>query len=642
MIIRLLVVLCFVSLKVSASTDTLRYTINLNEAEKGQIRVKGVLPPSSTDQIIWQMPAIVPGTYKIYDFGRFISSFNVSASNGNTLSTICPNPNQWIVNSREAITIDYTVSQTKPQENAWEKEAEEEREEELKKPAMEEEIITLEEENVKTVFYPAGTIFKPGEVFLLNTFAAMGYANGQTNTPIRLTLILPDSMHAASAKEVFYQSKDTVEFIYHSYHEFTDQPLLISKPETAVLRFDESQVLVAVYDAERKTPAAKIADKLKKVLDAQQQYLSGKFPVKNYAFLIYIDSDFDLFGSFGALEHNYSSVYYLPAMEEEWIYDQIKDIGAHEFFHILTPLNLHSEQIHNFNFEKPEMSRHLWLYEGVTEYASHLVQVQYDLKTEKEFLETIREKIQEAREYKDTISMIDMSLGCLDTFESEYQSVYSRGALVAMGLDLVLRRYMPDHSGLADLMNRLSLQYGKDKPFADTALFSIIEQASVPEAGTYLREYVGKAGSLPLMELLDYAGYRYLKVKTFKGFTLGGIDLNVNPETGRLMVIETNYMDKFGKKIGYKTGDEFMKLNGQELTIENLEKIFTAFFEEIKEGDLVKLELLRTKKNGKTKIVKREANMIFVEYTQEDVIERNPDANALQQTVRKAWLKRLD
>jgi predicted metalloprotease with PDZ domain len=622
MIFRLFLIFSFLILKLFASGDTLYYTINLNHASEGKIQVKGILPPHVSGQTTWQMPAIVPGTYKIYDFGRFISDWKAVSLDGRSLTVQKDAPNTWMVSSTERISVEYTVSQTKGF-------------------GEEEDNASFEREG-RSVFYPAGTIFKPREVFLLNTFAAMGYANGQPNAPIRLTLILSDSLYAATARDIFCQSGDTVEFIYESYYAFADQPLLISRPETAVLRFDESQVMVAVYDPEKKAPAGKIAEQLKKILDAQQQYLTGKLPVARYAFLVYIDPDFNLFGSFGALEHNYSSVYYLPSMEEEWLYSQIKDIGAHEFFHILTPLNLHSEQIHFFNFEKPEMSRHLWLYEGVTEYASHLVQVQYDIKTEKEFLETIREKILEAREFNSDISMVEMSLGCLDTFESEYQSVYSKGALVAMGLDLVLRRYMPDQSGLPELMHRLSLQYGKDKPFADTALFTIIEEASVPQAGTYLREYVGKARSLPLTELLDYAGYTYFREKTVKGFTLGGIELSVNPETGRLVAIETGYMDAFGKKIGYKTGDEFYRLNGQDLTMENLEKVFTTFFDQIKEGDMVQLDLMRYKRNGKSKVVKREARMIFVDYTQEDVIERNPDAGDLQQAVRKAWLKRLD
>jgi predicted metalloprotease with PDZ domain len=599
-----------------AGTDTLRYTINLNEAENGVLTVKGILPTSPSGAYTWQMPAIVPGTYKIYDFGRFITNFSARPNVNASLEITHPNPNQFVFqhSKNTPINIQYQVNQTKG----------------------------FEDEG-KSIFDPAGTFFKKKEVFLLNTFAIMGYIQDKVQQPIRLQLILPDSLHASTAQDIFRQSEDTIEFVYANYHEMADQPILVCKPETAVLRFNDTQVLISVYDPEKKAPAGKIAEQLKRILDAQQLYLGGKLPVKNYAFLIFIDPDFNMFGGFGALEHNYSSVYYLPSLEPDWIYEQIRDIGAHEFFHIITPLTIHSEQIQHFNFEKPEMSRHLWLYEGVTEYASHLVQIQYDIKTEKEFLETIREKILETEEYNPDISMIEMSLGCLDSFENEYQSVYSKGALVGMCLDLILRQHMPDHRGLADLMQRLSTQFGKDRAFPDSALFQLIEQNSVPQAGEFLREYVGKARSLPLLQVLESAGYYYFKEKTVSGFTLGGIELGINPETGRLTAWETHNMDKFGKKIGFKAGDEFFKVNGQELTMDNLENIFTQFFANLKEGDWVEFQLIRPKgKKGKTQIISRKAKMVFVEYPEQHVIEAIQNPSPAQIQVRKAWLNRLE
>ncbi len=59
---------------------------------------------------------------------------------------------------------------------------------------------------------------------------------------------------------------------------------------------------------------------------------------------------------------------------------------AHEFLHILTPLNLHSEIIQPFNFEVPTSSEHIWLYEGVTEWASDIMQMRGGLIGTDEYL----------------------------------------------------------------------------------------------------------------------------------------------------------------------------------------------------------------------------------------------------------------
>jgi predicted metalloprotease with PDZ domain len=48
------------------------------------------------------------------------------------------------------------------------------------------------------------------------------------------------------------------------------------------------------------------------------------------------------------------------------------DVVSHEFFHIVTPLSIHSKEIQDFDYNDPKMSQHLWMYEGVTEYFANL------------------------------------------------------------------------------------------------------------------------------------------------------------------------------------------------------------------------------------------------------------------------------
>jgi hypothetical protein len=98
------------------------------------------------------------------------------------------------------------------------------------------------------------------------------------------------------------------------------------------------------------------------------QILGGDLPVDKYAFLIYTDDKYGYSGGEGALEHSYCSMYYYPERDEKQLADEFVDPCAHEFFHIITPLTIHSEEIQNFDFNDPKMSRHLWLYEGSTEY----------------------------------------------------------------------------------------------------------------------------------------------------------------------------------------------------------------------------------------------------------------------------------
>ena len=47
------------------------------------------------------------------------------------------------------------------------------------------------------------------------------------------------------------------------------------------------------------------------------------------------------------------------------------------FSTLFSPLSVHSEEIHSFDFNEPNMSMHLWMYEGVTEYFANLFQVNH-------------------------------------------------------------------------------------------------------------------------------------------------------------------------------------------------------------------------------------------------------------------------
>ena len=66
------------------------------------------------------------------------------------------------------------------------------------------------------------------------------------------------------------------------------------------------------------------------------------------------------------------------SMEEAALATQMIDIVSHEFFHIVTPLSVHSEDVHYFDYNAPTFSKHLWMYEGVTEYFATLFQVNQD------------------------------------------------------------------------------------------------------------------------------------------------------------------------------------------------------------------------------------------------------------------------
>ena len=79
-------------------------------------------------------------------------------------------------------------------------------------------------------------------------------------------------------------------------------------------------------------------ENISEILEAQKDYLGGTLPIEKYAFLICLMDYPSLSGKMGALEHSASSMYTLPEVNPVLLVQSVRDIAAHEFFHIITPL----------------------------------------------------------------------------------------------------------------------------------------------------------------------------------------------------------------------------------------------------------------------------------------------------------------
>src|SRR5690606_36693527 len=111
-----------------------------------------------------------------------------------------------------------------------------------------------------------------------------------------------------------------------------------------------------------------LMDAMREVFIATNKFDEG-FPINRYVLLFHFEDQ-----NVGAWEHSYSSEYVLKeAPLNEAYVSLINGVAAHEIFHMITPLHLHSEVISEFNFVTPSPSQHLRLYEGLTEWSSDMV-----------------------------------------------------------------------------------------------------------------------------------------------------------------------------------------------------------------------------------------------------------------------------
>jgi predicted metalloprotease with PDZ domain len=251
------------------------------------------------------------------------------------------------------------------------------------------------------------------------------------------------------------------------------------------------------------------------MLHATLGYLNGKLPVDKYAFIFYFKPkpakhSFPP-GIMGALEHTTSSFYYLSEVPEPLLKNRIVNVASHEFLHIITPLTIASKEVKLFNYLQPELSKHLWLYEGVTEYMAHHVQVQGGLITTEEFLDRLSEKIADSRKsFNDTLPFTLLSKESAGRYAPQYRNVYEKGAAIGACLDIYLLSLSQGKYGLKDLMHDLGTKYGRENYFNDDSLFATIEQLTFPGVAQFFTDYVAGSKPIPYEYFFGLAGIEFL------------------------------------------------------------------------------------------------------------------------------------
>ena len=571
----LYVLFLWYSSNLNAQALQYKYRIDLTKCTNDEIKVTLDVPNNQRKKNTFMMPRMVPGTYKIYDFGRFIRDFKAFDTKGVEMAVKHNNANIWNIDNGQVARVEYVV------EDTWDS----------KKQNM--------------VFEPAGTSFVANKEFILNNHTMFGFFENEENSPIELYVTKPANFYASTALEQTAVSKNVDVFKAKNYYYFQDGPIMYCEPDTAWLMVGKTKVLVSVYSQNKVVKASDLAKNIAPTLDAQRKYLGGELPVDKYAFLIHLNPQDEVYKSSasGALEHSFCSVYALYENDdEESIARDIRDIAAHEFFHIVTPLNIHSEEIHYFNFMKPKMSKHLWLYEGAIEYFSHHAQVKYRETTLEHFMSVISEKIQHAEEFNQEVSFTKMSKGVLDEFENQYQNVYEKGMLIALCLDLKLIELTKGKINLQSLMKTLAKEYGRDKPFKDDELFDRIAELTHPEIRTFFKKYVEGTDPLPIKESIRLAGIEY-KDKGFREMLspIGGLEnagaFGFDFAAMKCKVEDDKKLNNFGRdSIGFKTGDLIMEWNDIGITMQNANEVINNLLNASKEGSPINVLVLRNNK----------------------------------------------
>jgi len=591
-----------------------RFAIDLTRADNDKIKVELKTPPISGSTISYHLPKIIPGTYSEDDFGRYVEQFKAFDKKGDTLPVLRTDINSWSISRADQMDrLSYYVNDTY------------------------DDTATRQ-----VIFEPAGSDIVKDSVFVINNHCFLGYFENMKNIPYEITITHPLKMYGSTALVDQDKSPTIDKFYTASYNQAVDNPFLYDIPDTTVIKVGNSTVLISVYSPHKMVSSRFLAQKLDTLLEAQTKYLGGKLPVEKYAFIIFLDDKPGLSGGEGALEHSYSSFYYFGERDSTRLYHLFVDAAAHEFFHIITPLSIHSDKIQYFDFNHPDMSEHLWLYEGSTEYHAHMVQEKYGLITPDQLLNTLSSMITVSKtRFNDTVPFTVMSSGVLGPYKNQFTNVYQKGPLIALCIDIQLLRLSNGKYGFMNLIQDLSTRYGKKLGFKDEELFDVIGKITYPEIEQFLQTYVSGNQPLPLEAIFTSVGVSLIPREETKDstFSLGNVALRFNRETQKLMITDVSGMNAFGKAMGYQKNDEILSINGVEINPATFNHFFRSFQTTAKVGQELIIKVNRKSESGIAQVVELKSPLIKVPVVKSNVLRFSETATEDQLKLRNYWLR---
>ena len=277
--------------------------------------------------------------------------------------------------------------------------------------------------------------------------------------------------------------------------------------------------------------ATRLTADLKRICQAQIRLFHGAHadqrdvPFESYLFLVLALGD-----GYGGLEHRASTALIctrndLPhaAQKKETgeRYRTFLGLCSHEYFHAWNAKRIRPAAFTPYDLTQENYTRLLWAFEGFTSYYDDLVLVRAGVISLTEYLDTlartIRQVLRGAGRNKQAVaeSSFDAWIKYYRQDENAPNAIvsyYTKGALVALCIDLMLRQDSGGRQSLDDVMRNLWRDYGATgKGVPENGIEQAVFAVGSAQLGRRLAAFFDYAvhgtAPLPLQNLLKRAGF---------------------------------------------------------------------------------------------------------------------------------------
>lgn len=448
------------------------YTVRLDRARNQIIRIEAtVTNPGEKAEFL--LPTWRPGRYGILDFAANVRIWDAVDQSGEPLPVQKIRKNAWVVDSTgaESVTFGYD--------------------------------IFANDLGLRTRHADDSHVFLNGSsIFVLNPPAR------ETPHLVRIDG-MPDDWTIASGLPVGDEANTLVA---SSYDVLVDSPIEIGTHRSITFEVDGTPYEIAIW-GECAAEDNELIEDFTKIIEACIDIFDSVH-FDRYVFLIH-SAD----GIGGGTEHLNSTIMQTrpSSFESESAYRGFLSLVAHEFFHTWNVKNFRPAGITPYDYDKENYTTSLWIAEGCTSYYDDLLLARTGQRSVENYLSSLRGSISSVlgnpgRNFMSVEqASYDAWLKAWGPSSPDHRnttvSIYTHGAMVTFGLDMLIRRETAGERSFDDVMRlmneRFPLESGGYTP--DEFQMAVAEVAGVDVSDFFARHIAGKE-PIPFADLIGTVG----------------------------------------------------------------------------------------------------------------------------------------
>lgn len=551
----------------SSDTCDLVYRIAFGHPETHLFEVAIEIRTCAPGPVRLQMPAWIPGSYMIRDFARHVTAIEASDGAGRTLGLTKRDKQTWeldpVGGDRLPIRVTYRVF-------AWEL-------------------------SVRTAHLDRTHAYFNGPALLMRV-------DGLEDRPCEMELLRPagaafgDWRVATSLRPHQVDPAGFGTYRADDYADLIDHPVEIGRFDLLSFEVDGVPHRMAIVGRHRADPERLQRDLTR--LCAQHAALFGELPIDRYLFLATALGE-----GYGGLEHRFSTSLLcarddLPRPGETAPsagYRRFLGLCSHEYFHLWHVKRIRPQAFAECSLTGEVHTRLLWAFEGITSYYDDLALVRSGCIDTRAYLQLLAETLTRV-ERTPGRQVQTLAESSFDAWTKLYKadenapnaivSYYTKGALVALALDLTLRRDTQGRVSLDRVMRELWIRHGRTGiGVPERGIESLAMSVSGLDLTAFFARALDSTEDADVAGLLESVGIASRRRPQNGPKDLGGCVERFEPARaeptlavrlrsgGAEAVIQHVLTGGAGEQAGLAPGDQAIAVDGLRATPDNLERL---------------------------------------------------------------------